>query len=99
MIPCGVCLLVSKNVATGGGTDRAIRSMSSSAISPGPEGIAPTSPIAEAPNETASAASCSLAIQQIFTRMTAQYHLQRVVLNSVSEPPRVSGWVLPPTQY
>lgn len=51
-----------------GRTDRAIRSISSSAIGPGPDGILPTSPIAAAPNEIASAASRSLVIQQILTR-------------------------------
>ena len=66
-MPCAVCWLVNKNVAIGGGTARAIRNISLSDIGPGPDGISPTSPIADAPNEIASAASCSFAIQQIFT--------------------------------
>jgi hypothetical protein len=67
-MPWAVCSLVSRNVAIGGGTVCAIRRMSSSDIGPGPDGIAPTSPIADAPKAIASAASCSFAIQQIFIR-------------------------------
>lgn len=69
IIPVGVCSQVSKNVAIGGGTDFAILKISSSEIGPGPEGIGPTSPIAAAPIATATDASSSSAIQQIFTRV------------------------------
>jgi hypothetical protein len=54
-------------VATGGGTERAMRHMSSSAIGPGPLGMAATSPRADAPKEMANWASASEAMQQIFT--------------------------------
>jgi hypothetical protein len=42
--------------------------MSGSSITPGPLGIAETSPSADAPASTAMAASAALEMQQIFTR-------------------------------
>jgi len=60
---------VSRKLATGGGTEAAIRAISSSAIGPGPEGIFATSPTASAPAATASRASSTEAMQQIFTRV------------------------------
>gem|GEM_PF-6244972 len=59
--------LVSRNVEIGGGTVWAIRLISSSSITPGPPGICPTRPNAEAPFSTATFASSILLIQQIFT--------------------------------
>ena len=48
-----------------GGTEAAIVLINSSSIGPGPLGIFPTNPIADAPKEIACAASSSLDIQQI----------------------------------
>ena len=62
-----VCSLVNKNVATGGGIDLAMRQISSSAIGPGPEGIRPTNPIADAPRLIAISASGSSTMQHTFT--------------------------------
>jgi hypothetical protein len=55
-------------VAIGGGTVAAIRAMASSEMTPGPLGMAETSPTAEAPQAIACAASTGDLIQQIFTR-------------------------------
>jgi hypothetical protein len=68
MMACGECSLVSRNVAIGGGTVAAIRAIASSEITPGPLGMAETSPTAEAPQVIACAASAGDLIQQIFTR-------------------------------
>ena len=51
-----------------GGTLAAIRPMSSSPITPGPLGMCETKPSADAPQSTATAASSTLPMQQIFTR-------------------------------
>jgi len=59
---------VRRKVATGGGTRDAIPAINSSAIGPGPLGIADTSPRASAPAATASSASARLAMQQILMR-------------------------------
>src|SRR6185437_11319823 len=59
--------LVNRNVATGGGTMAAISAMSLSLMTPGPLGILPTRPSAEAPTETASRASAIDMMQQILT--------------------------------
>jgi hypothetical protein len=61
-------LQVRRNVATPGGTDAAISAIASSEITPGPLGIADTSPTAEAPYRMAMAASATLLMQQILTR-------------------------------
>src|SRR5262249_45041750 len=61
--------LVRKNLATCGGTERAIRAMSSSSIGPGPLGIAATRPIAHAPCSSAISASCTDAMQHTFKRV------------------------------
>src|ERR1700741_2741853 len=58
---------VKRNVATPGGTVCAISRIRASGIGPGPLGIRDTSPIADAPQDTASAASASDAMQQILT--------------------------------
>ncbi len=58
---------VSRKVATGGGTARAISQMRWSGIGPGPLGMEATRPNASAPNEIASRASSSDWMQQIFT--------------------------------
>src|SRR5947209_7105399 len=68
MIEAASCLHVKRNVATPGGTRAAISAINSSAIGPGPLGIADTSPTADAPHSTAMRASSRLAMQQIFTR-------------------------------
>jgi len=68
MMPAAVCSDVKRNVAIGGGTLAAMRLISSSAIGPGPDGIAPTKPTAAAPAFIAMAASLSLEMQQIFIR-------------------------------
>src|SRR5215831_12087095 len=68
MIELTSCLLVRRNVATGGGTDAAIWAICSSLITPGPLGIAETSPRAEAPAAIARWASATEPMQQIFTR-------------------------------
>src|SRR4029078_3167376 len=72
MIGLAVVSDVSRKVATPGGTVAAISRMRSSGIGPGPLGIRDTRPIAEAPIRTARAASCSVAMQQIFTRVEAR---------------------------
>jgi hypothetical protein len=66
---------VSKKVAMGGGTVGTMAFIKSSEIIPGPLGISPTKPNAEAPYRTASFASKILLIQQILTfgRMTLNY--------------------------
>ena len=56
--------LVSRKVATPGGTDSAIERMRRSGIGPGPLGIADTSPTALAPWAIASRASSTLCMQQ-----------------------------------
>lgn len=61
-------LLVSRKVATPGGTVVAISVMVSSAMTPGPLGMAETNPNAEVPYRTAMAASATLLMQQILTR-------------------------------
>ena len=66
MISSAVCSLVRRNVAIDGGTEAAIALINSSAIGPGPDGILPTNPIADAPKEMACTASSWLEIQQIF---------------------------------
>jgi len=68
MMPAGSCWLVSRNVATPGGATAAISAIRSSEITPGPLGMAETSPSADAPWRMASQASCTLAMQQILTR-------------------------------
>ncbi len=69
IISSAVCLLVKRNVATGGGTKETIPAISSSLITPGPLGISETNPSAEAPYLIARAASSTDEIQQIFTRV------------------------------
>ena len=59
--------LVSRKVPMGGGTCRAISAMVSSVMTPGPLGIAETSPKADAPLAIAARASSSEAMQQILT--------------------------------
>ena len=54
-------------MAIGGGTVAAIRAITSSEMTPGPLGMAETSPKAEAPQAIASAASAGDLMQQIFT--------------------------------
>ena len=68
MIVSTSCAQVSRNVAIGGGTLRAICAINSSGIGPGPLGIADTSPTADAPYPIASFASSMLAMQQILIR-------------------------------
>src|SRR5689334_21846030 len=68
MIAATFCSQVNRNELTPGGIVAAISAISSSAIGPGPLGIADTNPTAEAPCSIASHASATLAIQQIFTR-------------------------------
>jgi hypothetical protein len=60
--------LVNKNVLIGGGTVRAIVRIKSSSITPGPLGILPTKPSADAPKATAMRASSMELIQQILMR-------------------------------
>jgi len=67
-IPLASCRLVSSTDATPGGITRAICAMRSSAITPGPLGIAETSPSADAPCRIAVHASSTLPMQQTFTR-------------------------------
>jgi len=52
------------------GTVAAISAISSSEITPGPLGMLETKPSDDAPHSTASAASSTLLMQQIFTRGT-----------------------------
>jgi hypothetical protein len=68
MMESASCLLVSRKVATPGGTVAAISAIVSSAITPGPLGMAETSPSAAAPWRMAICASAMLAMQQILTR-------------------------------
>jgi hypothetical protein len=49
------------------GTNAAILAIASSPMTPGPLGMAPTSPMARAPAAIAHSASCSDMMQQIFT--------------------------------
>lgn len=72
-MPSAVCSLVSKNVAIGGGTEAAIDLISSSPIGPGPDGIFPTNPIADAPEEIAIFASSSLEMQQILILIVSEF--------------------------
>jgi hypothetical protein len=58
--------LVKRNVPTGGGTVLTILKINSSSITPGPLGIFPTNPNADAPHSIAVFASSMLLIQQIF---------------------------------
>jgi len=69
MIGGAVVSHVNRNVATAGGTLSAISRINDSGIGPGPLGIRDTSPIADAPWRTASAASAREEMQQIFTRV------------------------------
>jgi hypothetical protein len=57
IIPSGVVSLVSRKDVTPGGILRAISLMSSSVMMPGPLGMFPTIPSAEAPAEMAILAS------------------------------------------
>src|SRR6185503_4656588 len=68
MIDAASCKQVSRNELTPGGTIAAISAIRSSAIGPGPLGIADTRPIALAPASIAIHASVILAMQQILTR-------------------------------
>lgn len=68
MMAFASCWHVNRNELTPGGICAAISAIRSSAIGPGPLGIADTSPSADAPCSIASQASSMLAIQQIFTR-------------------------------
>src|SRR6185369_2960366 len=68
MIDVASCKQVSKNELTPGGTIAAISAINSSAIGPGPLGIADTKPIAFAPAPIAIHASSTLAMQQILIR-------------------------------
>jgi hypothetical protein len=65
MITSGECSPVSRKVETGGGTLAAIRRIVSSEMTPGPLGMAETSPKAEAPQAMANRASASDLMQQI----------------------------------
>lgn len=65
MIREAICSEVNKNVSTGAGTALAISAISASSITPGPLGMADTSPIAEAPALIAVRASAMLWTQQI----------------------------------
>jgi hypothetical protein len=69
MIPAAPVSLVSRNVAMGGPTEAAIRAIVGSSITPGPLGIAPTSPSASAPCAIARRASSGEAMQQILIRV------------------------------
>jgi hypothetical protein len=60
--------LVSRNVATGGGTTAAISAIKPSSMTPGPLGILATRPNADAPAATARYASSTDMMQQTFTR-------------------------------
>ena len=60
--------LVSRKVATDGGTAAATSAIVASSITPGPLGIAETRPRADAPARMAIHASSRLAMQQILTR-------------------------------
>src|SRR5258708_31222482 len=68
MMDAASCRLVSRKDPTPGGTVRAISAIVSSAITPGPLGIAETRPRAEAPWRMAIQASLTLRMQQTFTR-------------------------------
>src|SRR6266436_3438957 len=59
---------VSRKVPIAGGMCRAMSAIASSEITPGPLGMAETSPTAEAPQEIAARASASEAMQQILIR-------------------------------
>ena len=60
---------VSRKVPRAGGAAAAIAAIRSSPITPGPLGIAETSPMASAPAATAACASATLEMQQILTRV------------------------------
>ena len=60
---------VSRKVPKAGGAAAAISAIRSSPITPGPLGIADTSPTASAPAATAARASPTLEMQQILTRV------------------------------
>src|SRR5438874_6550331 len=99
MIAWGSSRQVSRKVATPGGTCRTISAISSSAIGPGPLGMAETKPIAAAPARTASRACSIDAIQQIFTRVgtgikvtllaTGTYKLKSVPMAQTRQPPNI----------
>lgn len=67
MIFSAVVSLVNKKVETAGGILFTISLINLSSITPGPLGILPTKPNAEAPLFIANLASSKLLIQQIFT--------------------------------
>lgn len=56
---------VRRKEVTGGGMVCAISRISASLITPGPLGMSPTKPKADAPYFTAVCASCTLLMQQI----------------------------------
>ena len=58
-----------------GGAAAAMSAIRSSSITPGPLGIAETSPMASAPAATAASASASLEMQQILTRVRTRAEL------------------------
>src|SRR6266849_161963 len=68
IIEAASCLLVSRKEDMAGGIVAAICAIRSSAMTPGPLGIAETRPRAEAPYLMASCASEMLLMQQILTR-------------------------------
>src|SRR3954467_8421650 len=78
MIASAVVSLVSKNVPIGGGTCRAMVKRSSSLITPGPLGISPTSPKADAPY-----------LMAIFSKMAIKYGAS--ALGLVGEMPSGPG--------
>ena len=85
MIEAASCLLVSRNVDTPGGTVPAIAAMVSSGITPGPLGMANTSPIADAPESTAICASLMLPMQQILTRGMADGRTDFLTVQGLSQ--------------
>src|SRR5204863_9244633 len=96
-------LQVSRNDAIGGGIRAAISAMRSSAIGPGPLGIADTSPSAEAPCRTASSASEMLAMQQTLMRVVLKVcgplvrrtDVRRQRAPRAQHRPRASLWLAP----
>jgi hypothetical protein len=79
---------VRRKVAIGGGTCRAISAMADSEITPGPLGIAETSPNAEAPRAIAVRASSGEAMQQTLIRGMA---LKREPLRDFGRTPGDEG--------
>jgi hypothetical protein len=73
--------LVSRKVAMGGGICFDICEMSSSAITPGPLGILPTSPRASAPCFMARKASSKLLIQQIL--ILGRFNVKVMLINQL----------------